>query len=326
MRLYFILAMAVAAMTSAFAQSPNSAEASYPSKVIHIINPFSGGGPTDVISRIVADQLFVRWHQPVIVEYKTGAGGNIAMEYTARAAADGYTLVTAPTGPLMINQYIFSKMNYDTFRDFTPISLMVGIDNVLIADPNLPAKNLKELIAYAKAHPGKLNYASPGIGSQPHLAGEMFKIATGIDMLHIPYKGTSEGVMAIMTGQITMMFAQISAVTSFIEAGKVRAIGIADKKRSPLLPHVPTLDEQGLTGFESISIYALMAPKGTPRPVVDKLASEVGRILKEPAVQKKLAAIGMDVIASTPDQLAELMRVEAARYQKIIAEGNIKAD
>ena len=324
--LSFFLAVAAIIFNPAAAQSLSSAEATYPAKVIHIINPFSGGGPTDVISRIVADQLTARWHQPVIVEYKTGAGGNIAMEYTAHAAADGYTLVTAPTGPLMINQYIFSKMNYDSFRDFAPISLMVGIDNVLVVDPKLPAKNLKEFIAYAKANPGKLNFASPGVGSQPHLAGEMFKIATGIDMQHIPYKGTSEGVMATMTGQITGMFAQISAVTSFIEAGKVRAIGIADKKRSPLLPNVPTLDEQGLTGFESISIYALMAPKGTPQPIVDKLAIEVGRILKEPAVQKKLAAIGMDVIASTPDQLAELMHVEAARYQKIIREGNIKAD
>lgn len=321
----FLAAMLVAALIPSAAQSQGSAEA-YPSKVIHIINPFSGGGPTDVISRIVADQLIARWHQPVIVEYKTGAGGNIAMEYTAHAAADGYTLVTAPTGPLMINQYIFSKMNYDSFRDFAPISLMVGVDNVLIADPNLPAKNLKELIAYAKANPGKLNFASPGVGSQPHLAGEMFKIATGTDMQHIPYKGTSEGVMATMTGQITMMFAQISAVTSFIESGKVRAIGIADRKRSPLLPGVPTLDEQGLTDFESISIYALLAPKGTPRPIVDKLAVEVARILKEPAVQKRLAAIGMDVIASTPDQLAELMKVEAARYQKIITEGKIRAD
>lgn len=321
----FLAAMLVAALIPSAAQSQGSAEA-YPSKVIHIINPFSGGGPTDVISRIVADQLIARWHQPVIVEYKTGAGGNIAMEYTAHAAADGYTLVTAPTGPLMINQYIFSKMNYDSFRDFAPISLMVGVDNVLIADPNLPAKNLKELIAYAKANSGKLNFASPGVGSQPHLAGEMFKIATGTDMQHIPYKGTSEGVMATMTGQITMMFAQISAVTSFIESGKVRAIGIADRKRSPLLPGVPTLDEQGLTDFESISIYALLAPKGTPRPIVDKLAVEVARILKEPAVQKRLAAIGMDVIASTPDQLAELMKVEAARYQKIITEGKIRAD
>ncbi len=321
----FLAAMLVAALIPSAAQSQGSAEA-YPSKVIHIINPFSGGGPTDVISRIVADQLIARWHQPVIVEYKTGAGGNIAMEYTAHAAADGYTLVTAPTGPLMINQYIFSKMNYDSFRDFAPISLMVGVDNVLIADPNLPAKNLKELIAYAKANLGKLNFASPGVGSQPHLAGEMFKIATGTDMQHIPYKGTSEGVMATMTGQITMMFAQISAVTSFIESGKVRAIGIADRKRSPLLPGVPTLDEQGLTDFESISIYALLAPKGTPRPIVDKLAVEVARILKEPAVQKRLAAIGMDVIASTPDQLAELMKVEAARYQKIITEGKIRAD
>ena len=240
-----------------------------------------------------------------------------------------HNLILLQMGNLIFNLDFFFRLAVvepGGIKGVDTVRLMVGIDNVLIADPNLPAKNLKELIAYAKANPGKLNFASPGVGSQPHLAGEMFKIATGTDMLHIPYKGTSEGVMATMTGQITMMFAQISAVTNFIESGKVRAIGIADRKRSPLLPNVPTLDEQGLTGFESISIYALLAPKGTPRPIVDKLALEVGRILKEPAVQKRLAAIGMDVIASTPDQLAELMRVEAARYRKIIADGNIRAD
>lgn len=320
-----MVSMFIAALMAAPASAQTAAEAAYPSRVIRIVNGFTAGGPTDVVSRVVADNLSKRWHQPVLVEYKLGAGGDIAMEFTASSPADGYTLVTAPTGSLVINQYI-SKVRYDSFKDFVPISLLVSIDNVLIAPPGLPARNLKEFIEYAKANRGKLNYGSPGIGTQPHLAGEMFKVATGTEMLHVPYKGTPPAITATMAGEITATFAQLSAAAPFVESGKVRGIGIAGKKRSPLLPNVPTLDEQGLTGFESASIYALMAPRGTPAPIVDKLAAEIGRILREPAAQKTLSSLGMDVIGSTPDQLAALMRAEAARYEKIIKDARIKAD
>lgn len=322
-RLALSLFFTLAASSAALAQS---AETAYPNRLIRIINPFSAGGPTDVLARIVADQLNNRWHQPVIVEGKPGAGGNIAMDYVARSPADGYTLVSAPTGTLVINQHIFPNIRFDSFKDFTPITLMASIDNVLIVHPSVPAKNLKEFIAYGKANPGKLTYGSPGVGAQPHLAGEMFNVATGVNMLHIPYKGTSEAATALLGGQISALLGQVSAVAPLIQSGKVRAIGIASMKRSPLLPNVPTLDEQGLTGFESASIYALMAPSGTPAPVVNKLATEVRAILRTPAVEKKISELGMDVVANSPEELAALMRKESARYEKIIKQQNIKAE
>lgn len=311
----------------ALAQSPSrSAEQAYPSRTIRIINPFSAGGATDILARILAEQLSERWRQPAIVESKPGAGGNIAMEYTARAPADGYTLVAAVTGMLVINQFIFPNMRYDPFKDFAPISLMATIDNALIVDPRIPASSLKEFIAYAKANPGKMSYASPGLGTQPHLAAEMFKLRTGTDMVHVPFKGGTEAMTAMIAGQVSTQFSQVTAVAPFAESGKVRAIGVASESRSPLMPNVPTLKEQGLADFESVSLYTLMAPKGTPAPIVDKLAAEVRQILRDPAVQKRTSALGMNTVASTPEQLTRIMRTEAARYEKIIREGKIKAD
>jgi tripartite-type tricarboxylate transporter receptor subunit TctC len=326
-RLVVSLLFAITAAGSALAQSSNGESASaYPSKMIRIINPFSAGGPSDILDRIVAAELSKRWHQSVIIDTKVGAGGNIGMEATARSPADGYTLVSAPTGTLVINPHIFNNLRYDPIKDFEPISLMTSIDNVLVVNPSVPAKDLKELLAYAKANPNKITYGSPGVGAQPHLAGEMFKLATGIQMLHLPYKGTSEATAALLGNQITMLFGQVSAVAPLIASGKLHAIGIASSKRSALLPNVPTLQEQGVPGFESASIYALLAPKGTPAPIVEKLSNEVRSILHDPVVKKKISDLGMDVVGSTAPELAKLMRTESARYAKIIKDGNIKPD
>lgn len=326
-RLILSLLLTAAAPSAALGQSAQkAAEPAYPSRVIRIINPFSAGGPTDILARILAEQLSERWRQSVIVESKPGAGGNIAMEFTARSPADGYTLVAAVTGMLVINQYLFPSMRYDPFKDFAPISLMATIDNALIVDPRIPVNNLNEFIAYARANAGKVTYASSGVGTQPHLAAEMFKLRTGTDMLHVPFKGGTEALTATISGQISTQFSQVTAVAPFVESGKVRIIGVASQVRSPLLPNVPTLKEQGLTDFESVSIYTLMAPRGTPAPIVDKLAGEVRQILKDPAVQKRTSALGMNIVASTPEQLSQFMRSEAARYEKIIREGKIKAE
>jgi tripartite-type tricarboxylate transporter receptor subunit TctC len=325
-RVVVSLLFAFAAAGSAVAQSSATGESAstYPSRMIRIINPFSAGGPSDILDRIVAAELSNRLHQAVIIDTRVGAGGNIGMEATARSPADGYTLVSAPTGTLVINPHIFNNLRYDPIKDFAPISLMTSIDNVLVVNPNVPAKDLKEFLAYARANPTKITYGSPGVGAQPHLAGEMFKLATGIQMLHLPYKGTSEATAALLGSQITMLFGQVSAVAPLIASGKLRAIGIASSKRSAILPNVPTLQEQGLTGFESASIYALLAPKGTPAPIVEKLSTEVRSILQDPAVKKKISDLGMDVVGSTADELAHLMRTESARYAKIIKDGNIK--
>jgi tripartite-type tricarboxylate transporter receptor subunit TctC len=325
-RLVVSLLIAVAAAGSALAQSNPESASAYPSRMIRIINPFSAGGPSDILDRIVGAELSNRLHQAVIIDTRVGAGGNIGMEATARSPADGYTLVSAPTGTLVINPHIFNNLRYDPIKDFAPISLMTSIDNVLVVNPSLPAKDLKEFLAYAKANPTKITYGSPGVGAQPHLAGEMFKLATGIQMLHLPYKGTSEATAALLGNQITMLFGQVSAVAPLVASGKLRAIGIASNKRSALMPNVPTLQEQGVTGFESASIYALLAPKGTPAPIVEKLSAEVRTILHDPAVKKKISDLGMDVVGSTADELARTMRTESARYAKIIKDGNIKPD
>ncbi|MDB5854913.1 MAG: LacI family transcriptional regulator [Herminiimonas sp.] len=327
-RLVVSLSLALTNAGSALAQSSTTAESAsaYPSRMIRIINPFSAGGPSDILDRIVGAELSTRLHQTVIIETKVGAGGNIGMEATARSPADGYTLVSAPTGTLVINPHVFNNLRYDPIKDFEPISLMTSIDNVLVVHPSVPAKDLKELLAYAKANPTKISYGSPGVGAQPHVAGEMFKLATGIQMLHLPYKGTSEATAALLGNQITMLFGQVSAVAPLIASGKVHAIGIASSKRSAILPNVPTLQEQGLTGFESASIYALLAPKGTPAPIVEKLSNEVRSILQNPTVRKKISDLGMDVVGSTSAELANLMRTESARYAKIVKAGNIKAE
>jgi tripartite-type tricarboxylate transporter receptor subunit TctC len=319
------LVFGVAVSTTAVAQSNAPAEAGYPSRTIRVINPYSVGGPTDTLARIVANGLSTRWGQTAYADSKAGAGGGIGMELAARAPGDGYTLVVVPTGPLVINKHMFTDLRYNTDNDLAPISMLSSIDNVLIVSNDLPAHNLKELVAYAKANPDKISYGSPGVGTQPHLASEMFKRATGIEMIHSPYKGTTEALTALVGNQITMLLAQQSSVTQLIQAGKIRAIGIASSKRSPVLPAVPTLQEQGLTGFESASVYALLAPKGTPAPIVEKLSNEVQAIFKDSAVRKRIADLGMDVVGGTSAELAAFMRVESARYEKIVKEENLKA-
>jgi tripartite-type tricarboxylate transporter receptor subunit TctC len=323
-RLVLFLFLSMATLSTALAQPATDAAPNYPSRQIRLVYPYAAGGPGDIVARIVAAELTKRWHQSVIVETKPGAGGNIAMDYVARSRPDGYTLVVAPTANLVINQHLYPHLHYDPFKNFTPLTLMVTIDNMLVVNNSIPAHSVKELAAYAKANPGKLTYGSSGIGTQPHLAGEMFKHATGINMLHVPYNGTADATTAILGGHISALFTQVSAVAPLIKAGKLNAIGIGSATRSPLLPNVPTLQEQGLKGFEAISIYALMAPSGTPAPIVSKLSTAVREILRMPSVNEKITKMGMNVVADTPEQLAALMRQESASYAKIIKDDDIK--
>ena len=319
-----VLAMLLALPCShLFAQPAAGAATAYPSKMIRIVNPFSAGGPTDVLARLLADQFGERWHQTVIVESKTGAGGNIAMEFTAKAPADGHTLVVAPTGPLVINQYVFPNLRYDPFRDFAPISLLVSIDNVLVIDPKLPAANLKEFIAYAKENPGKIGYGTPGTGSQNHLAGEMFALDAGVRIFHVPYKGTPDALTAIMGGQIGMMLGQISAVTALVDAGRLRAIGIASKARSPLLPNVPTVAESGLPGYEFVTWMGMFAPLNTPKEIIARVNAELARALAAPDLRERLAAQGVEIKTSTPEELAALTKSRLAQMAKIINDAGI---
>ena len=298
----------------------------WPAKPIRIIVPFAPGGPADLLPRLLGPKLTEAWGQPVIVDNKPGAGGNIGMDLVAKAAPDGYTLVIGPTGNLVVNPHLYPSLPYDVFRDFAPVTLIATFSNVLVVNPEVAAKTVPELIALAKAKPGTMTYGSPGIGSQPHLGGEFLRLLAGIDIAHVPYNGTAPALRDLLGGQITFMFAQTSAALPQVQAGKLRALGVASAKRAPQLPDVPTIAESGLPGFEAVSWYALRAPAATPKDITAKIQTEVARILQLPDIREKLAAQGAEPVGGTPEQLAAQLRLESARYADIVKRANIKAE
>ena len=298
----------------------------WPAKPLRIIVPFAPGGPADLLPRLIGPKLTEAWGQPVVVENKPGAGGNIGMDLVAKAAPDGYTLVVGPNGNLVVNPHLYPNLPYDVVRDFTPVTLIASFSNLLVVNQELPAKSVPELIALAKAKPGTLTYGSPGTGSQAHLGGEFLKLMAGIDIVHVPYNGTAPALRDLLGGQITFMFAQTSAALPQVQAGKLRALGVASLKRAAQLPDLPTIAEGGLPGFEAVSWYALLAPAGTPKEIVARLQAEVARILTLPDVKDKLAAQGGEGVGNTPEQLTTMLRTESARYADIVKRANIKAE
>jgi tripartite-type tricarboxylate transporter receptor subunit TctC len=298
----------------------------WPSKPVRIVVPFPPGGPADLLPRLLGPKLTEIWGQPVVVENKPGAGGNIGMDTVAKAAPDGYTLVVGPNGNLVVNPHLYAKLPYDVTRDFVPITLIATFSNVLVVNPDVPAKTVSELIALAKAKPGTVSYGSPGTGSQPHLGGEFLKLMAGIEIVHVPYNGTAPALKDLLGGQITFMFAQTSAALPQIQSGKLRALGVAGPRRATLLPDVPTIAESGLAGFEAVSWYALLAPAGTPREIVTKMQADFARVLQMPDIREKLVAQGGDPVGNTPEQLAAQLKSESARYAEIVKRANIKAE
>jgi tripartite-type tricarboxylate transporter receptor subunit TctC len=309
------------AMTAPFVHAQ-----AWPSKPIRIVVPFAPGGPADLMPRLIGPKLTEAWGQPVVVENKPGAGGNIGMDTVAKSAPDGYTLVIGPNGNLVVNPHLYANLPYDVTKDFAPVTLLATFSNVLVVNPEVPAKTVAELIALAKAKPAALSYGSPGTGSQPHLGGEFLKLLAGIDIVHVPYNGTAPALRDLLGGQITFMFAQTSAALPQIQSGKLRALGVASLKRSPQLPEVPTIAESGLPGFEAVSWYALLAPAGTPKEVVTKLQVEIARILQLPDIREKLAGLGGEPVGNTPEQLTAMLKSESARYADIVKRANIKAE
>ena len=299
---------------------------SWPAKPIRIVVPFAPGGPADLLPRLVGPKLTEAWGQPVVVENKPGAGGNIGMDIVAKSAPDGYTLVIGPNGNLVVNPHLYPNLPYDVVRDFAPITLIASFSNLLVVNPDVPVKSVNELIALAKAKPGTLSYGSPGTGSQPHLGGEFLKLQAGIDIVHVPYSGTAPALRDLLGGQISFMFAQTSSALPQIQSGKLRALGIASPRRSAQLPDLPTIAEGGLPGFEAVSWYALLAPAGTPKDVIAKLQIEIARILQLPDIREKLAAQGGDPVGNTSEQLTAMLRSESARYADIVKRANIKAE
>ena len=298
----------------------------FPTKPITIIVPFSAGGTTDILARIVGQGLTTELGQSVVVDNKPGAGGNIGGSLAAKAAADGYTLFMGTVGTHAINQSLYKKMPFDPVKDFAPLSRVATVPNLLVAHPSQPFKTVKEMIAYAKANPGKITYGSPGSGTSPHVSGELFKSMTGTDLLHIPYKGSAPAMTDLLGGQTSVMFDNMPSAIQHVRSGKLRPIAVTTAKRSPELPDVPTIAEAGVPGYEATSWFGMFAPAGTPKPVLDKLHAALIKVLNQADVKKKIAEQGGDVVAETPDQFAAFIQAESVKWGKVVKESGATAD
>jgi tripartite-type tricarboxylate transporter receptor subunit TctC len=302
-----------------------AAAQAYPAKPVRWIAPFPPGGPVDLLARTVGQRLSETWSQPVIVENRAGAAGNLGIEQAAKAPPDGYTLVIVPIGNIVVNPTLYPNLPYKA-SDLAPVTLLATVENVLVVHPSVPASSLSELVAYAKSNPGKLTFASPGAGAQAHLAGELIKLTAGIDMLHVAYKGTGPALNDLLGGQVSMMFSQLSSALPHIRSGKLRPLGMASLKRSAVMPELATIAEQGFPGFEALSWYALMVPAGTPQEIVSRLHQETARILKLAEVREKLAGLGAEPVGNAPEELAARIRSESARWADVIRRQGIKPD
>jgi tripartite-type tricarboxylate transporter receptor subunit TctC len=313
------------ALVAALAPLAAAAQA-YPAKPIHVVVPFPPGGPTDVLGRLLGQALGDTFGQTVVVENKVGAAGNIGVDAVAKAPPDGTTVGIIPAGNVAVNPTLFASLPYKA-ADLAPVTMLATVDNVLVVNAeSVPAKNVKELLDLAAKKPGTLTYASPGAGSQAHLAGALLELSTGVQLLHVPYRGIAPAVNDLVGGQVSMMFAPLQTALPFVRSGKLRALGVASQKRSPLLPELPTIAEQGVPKFEAVSWYALMVPAGTPADVIEKLSAATMRFLALPDTRAKLAAQGMDAGGGTAQELAATIRSETARWSEVVRRQNIKPE
>ena len=317
--------MRFAALIFALLAASASAQSSWPAKPIRLISPFPPGAVVDTLCRTLAVPLGEALGQSVLVENRPGAGGNIGMEIVAKAPADGYTIGMGGIAQHAINPSVYASMPFDPVRDFAPIIFVARNINVLVVHPSLPAHDVRELIAYARANPGKLSFGSAGAGTSQHLAGELFKQLAGVDMTHVPYKGAGPAVTDLLAGQIPLMFVDISAVLGHVRAGKLRALGVTSRNRTPLLD-VPTIAEQGLPGFEVNAWFGLLAPAGTPREVVARLNAETAKVLRSGATLERLQGLGLSVDPGTPEDFAALIASELARWGSIARAAKIRAE
>ncbi len=318
------LLAALAAATVAFTAPLAHAE-QWPSKPVKILFGFPAASATDVIARTVGQKLSQKWGQSVIIDNRPGAGGNLGSALAAKAPADGYTIFFG-TVANAISASLYSKLDYDYLKDFTPITLVATTPLVLVENPALPVKNVKELIGYAKANPGKLNFGSGGVGTSNHLAGEMFKSETGTKLVHVAYKGTPAAYTDLFSGQISLMWDNIVAVMPHIKAGRLKPLAVTSAKRSPSLPDVPTMEEAGLPGFEAVSWIGALVPTGTPQPIVDKIHTDLVAVLQMPDVKQQLGALGAVVVGNSPEQFAAWNRSELAKWSKAVKESGARID
>lgn len=302
--------------------------ADYPDKPIRLVVTFGTGGGTDILGRILAQKLTESLGQPVVVENRPGAGGNIGMEYVAKAAPDGYTLVLAYWATLTVNPTLYAKAGFDPVRDFDPVTQLTMQPSILVVSPSVPANSVAELIALAKAKPGQLNYASAGSGTGQHLNGELLKSMAGVDIVHIPYKGGIGGQILtdLFAGQVQIYFVDPLPGLPHIRSGKLRPLAVTSLRRSPVLPDLPTMAESGLPGFEVINWSGVLAPKGTPRPIIDKLHAEFTKILASPDMKERFAKEGYEAVGNTPEQFGAFIQTELTKWSKLIKDTGLRVD
>jgi len=301
-----------------------TAHAAYPDKPITLIVPYTPGGVTDALARSIAKSLSERIKQPVIVENRAGAGANIGASVVAKADPDGYTLLMGSAATHAINASLYKKLDYDHLKDFAPIMLVAEVPNILVVHPSVPVKTVRELITYAKARPGELNFGSSGSGGTIHLSGELFKSMAGVQMTHIPYKGSAPAVTDLLGGQTQLMFD--SSVVQYVKAGKLRALGVTSAKRSSVLPDVPTIAEAGLPGYEATAWFGILAPTSTPEPVITKLSVELNAVLRDPNVAKWMQTQGFEVAGGSPADFTAHIKKETVKWARVVKDSGATAD
>ena len=320
-----LAAVMTSALVSAFTGSAALAQA-FPNKALRLICPFPPAGAVDIASRATANELQKLLGQPVTVENRPGAGGNLGGEVAARSAPDGYTLFMNTSGIHAINPMLYSKMGFDPAKDLIPVAPLVALNNVLVANPGFKVSSVKDLISQAKAAPGKITYASSGSGTSIHMSGELFKYLTGVDLLHIPYKGSAPAVTDLIGGQVNVMFDNIPSSLPHIKSGKLRAVATTGAKRDPALPDLPTIAESGVPGYEAGVWFGISVPAGTPREIVSKLNAESVKATQSPDFQKRMKDLGYLIIPGTPEQMAEMLKIEVARWTPVVKASGAKAD
>jgi tripartite-type tricarboxylate transporter receptor subunit TctC len=322
------LTLGALALAAAAAAAPLAAAAAqaYPNKPITVIVPFAAGGTTDILARVVGQALTKELGQTVIVDNRAGAGGNIGAALAAKSPADGYTLFMGTVGTHAINQSLYRKMPFDPIKDFAPLTRVAMVPNLLVANPAKPFKNVKELIAYARANPGRVNFGSSGSGSSIHLSGELFNSLAKVDMVHVPYKGSAPAVTDLVGGNIDIMFDNMPSAIQHVRSGRLRALAVTTAKRSPELPDVPTIAEAGVPGYEATSWFGMFAPASTPATIVTRLNGALVKVLADPEVKKKLAEQGAEAYSEKPDQFAAFIRTETAKWTKVVQASGARAD
>ncbi len=298
----------------------------YPSKAVRMIVGFPAGGTSDIMARLTGQKLSEAWGQTFIIDNRPGAGGNIGTELVAKAAPDGYTLLVSPGSTLTSNPAVYSKVPFDTVRDFAPVTIIAGVPNALVAHPSLPVANVKQLIALAKSRPGQLAYASTGAGQSTHLSAELLKTSAGINLIHVPYKGSAPALTDIVAGQVSVMFDNLPSVLPFIKSGRLKPLAVSSAARSRALPEIPTVAESGVPGFDVTVWFAVLAPAATPRDIVNRLNAEIVKAINTSDMRQRLAQQGADPIGNTPEEFSAVIKRDLAKWAKVVKDANIKLD